>query len=202
MKSTNGGDSWFPITNGLDVNQEFYKIIVDKFRPDTVYLATEHMGVYISEDGGAYWQPWNDGLTDLHAGTNANNVANCMMLSVDGCYLYFGSIGSGVFRRMIAEETSNVEVEGDIDLSEECNETIRQLMESLYGTIGKQEFKLKIIKQNDIVTTEINESIGDLTEDQLSLWYSFVDIVEILVEEAEDDNVELEIEIEHELEIS
>jgi photosystem II stability/assembly factor-like uncharacterized protein len=100
MKSTDSGEHWSPITTGLDVGQEFYKIIVDKFEPDTLYLATQHQGVYISYDGGNYWGPWNDGLTNLSAGTNGNNVTNMMALSDSGLYLYFGSAGSGVFRRM------------------------------------------------------------------------------------------------------
>jgi photosystem II stability/assembly factor-like uncharacterized protein len=100
MKSVDGGATWTPITTGLHVDQEFYKIIVDKHNPDTLYLATQREGVYISRDGGAFWQPWNEGLTDLTAGTNGNNVTNVMLLSADGHYLYFGSAGLGVFRRM------------------------------------------------------------------------------------------------------
>jgi photosystem II stability/assembly factor-like uncharacterized protein len=100
MKSIDGGAHWVAITTGLDVGQEFYKIIVDKFDPDTLYLATQRSGVYISYNGGMHWQPWNDGLTNLVAGTNGNNVTNTMALSANGMYLYFGSAGSGVFRRM------------------------------------------------------------------------------------------------------
>jgi len=100
MKSTDGGAHWFPITTGLDVDQEFYKIIVDKRVPDTLYLATQYEGVFISHDGGAHWLPWNEGLTNPAAGTNGNNVTNTMVISADGLYLYFGSAGSGVFRRM------------------------------------------------------------------------------------------------------
>jgi len=100
MKSTDGGAHWFPIITGLNVNQEFYKIIVDKRDPDTLYLATQGEGVFISRDGGAHWLPWNEGLTNLVAGTNGNNVTNTMVQSADGVYLYFGSAGSGVFRRM------------------------------------------------------------------------------------------------------
>jgi photosystem II stability/assembly factor-like uncharacterized protein len=99
MKSTDGGANWFAITYGLDLNQEFYKIIVDRLNPDRLYLATQHSGVFISPNGGADWMPWNDGLTNLAAGTNGNNVTNCMVLSASGRTLYFGSAGSGVFRR-------------------------------------------------------------------------------------------------------
>jgi len=101
MKSTSGGANWFEITSGLDKNQEFYKIIVDKYAPDTLYLATQRDGVFISYNGGASWNPWNEGLTNTVAGTNGSNIANTMVLSSDGCYLYFGTTGSGVFRRAI-----------------------------------------------------------------------------------------------------
>jgi photosystem II stability/assembly factor-like uncharacterized protein len=102
MKSTDGGAHWFEITTGLNVDQEFYKIIVDKRDPDALYLATQYEGVFISRDGGAHWLPWNEGLTNPVAGTNGNNVTNTMVQSADGLYLYFGSAGSGVFRRMTA----------------------------------------------------------------------------------------------------
>ena len=39
------------------------------------------------------------GLTNRLAGVNGNNVTNTMALSVDGMTLYFGTAGSGVFRR-------------------------------------------------------------------------------------------------------
>ncbi len=100
MKSTDGGASWFPITNGLDLNQEFYKIIVDRFDPDTLYLACQWDGVYISRNGGNSWSSWNKGLTNHHPATNGNNVTNTMILSGDGRYLFFGSLGSSVFRRV------------------------------------------------------------------------------------------------------
>lgn len=99
MKSVTGGASWFPITTGLNTNQEFYKIVVDKLDPNVLYLATELEGVFISRDNGALWLPWNEGLTAIVGGTNGNNVTNILEQSADGHYIYFGSGGSGVFRR-------------------------------------------------------------------------------------------------------
>ena len=99
MKTTDGGAHWFSITAGLDVGQEFYKVIVGSFDPDVLYLATQFDGVYVSVDGGARWKPWNSGLFNPQAGTNGNNVTNTMVLTADGRWLYFGSAGSGVFKR-------------------------------------------------------------------------------------------------------
>lgn len=100
MKSTDGGEHWFEIMNGLPRDQEYYAIIVDRFTPEVVYLASQGNGVYLSRDGGAHWRTWNEGLTNTVAGTNGNNVTNMMALSPDGTQLYFASAGSGVFRRM------------------------------------------------------------------------------------------------------
>ena len=100
-----------------------------------------------------------------------------------------------------SEEKSKVEVSGEVVLSAEGNETIRQLVESLNGTEGKHELKLKVKKQNDTVTIERNETVGELNETQQGLWNNLVNIVISLVQGTVDDDVELEIEIEHELEI-
>jgi len=105
MKSVNGGADWFPITNGLQLDNEFYKIIVDRHNPDILYLASQFDGVFISYDQGISWSAWNEGLTNLQPGTNGNNVTNTMNMSADGNYLFFGTAGSGVFRRALHEDT-------------------------------------------------------------------------------------------------
>jgi len=99
MKSTDGGDSWFKVMSGLDPGQEFYEILVDRYRSDVLYLAAESQGVMLSTDAGESWQPWNEGLFNRRPGTNGNNVTRCMVLSADGNTLYFGTAGAGVFRR-------------------------------------------------------------------------------------------------------
>ncbi len=116
MKSTDGGVSWFPITTGLNLNQEFYKILVDPHQSDTLYLATQFEGVFISRDGGAFWQPWNEGLT--HVGIGGALIANPMTLSADGDYLYLGANGSGVFRRELgtAEPCPDINGDGTVDI--------------------------------------------------------------------------------------
>ena len=99
MKSTDGGASWLQIANGLNVNNEFYNIVIDPVSPDILYLATQGEGIFISHDSGNSWNPWNEGLSNLQSGTNGNNVASVLALSADGKVLYFGTNGSGVWRR-------------------------------------------------------------------------------------------------------
>jgi len=97
MKSTDGGLSWLPITTGLNLDQEFYKIVADPVQADTLYLATQAEGIFISEDGGALWKPWNDGLTIPYIG--GTDICNPMSFSADGAHIFVGTNGSGVFRR-------------------------------------------------------------------------------------------------------
>lgn len=100
-RSTDGGAQWSPITQDLNVGQEFLKILVDPQDRNTLYLATQNQGVCISDDAGENWHPWNDGLRCHAAGTNGNNVANVLALSANGRTLYFATLGAGVWRRTI-----------------------------------------------------------------------------------------------------
>ncbi|MFC1941405.1 WD40/YVTN/BNR-like repeat-containing protein [Chloroflexota bacterium] len=102
-KSIDGGANWFEITSGLNVNQEFYNIVIDPVLPDTLYMATQNEGIFITRDGGNGWSPWNEGLDNLQAGTNGNNVTSVLALSADGKVLYFGTNGSGVWRRRLEQ---------------------------------------------------------------------------------------------------
>ena len=107
----------------------------------------------------------------------------------------------GIMTSSENEEKSKVEISGEVTPSDEVNDTIKQLVDSLNGTDGKQELKLKVKKQNETLSIEKNETYGELTIEQQDLWNYLVDLVENLVGAAEGDDVELEIEIEHELEI-
>jgi photosystem II stability/assembly factor-like uncharacterized protein len=99
MKSIDGGASWFEITTGLNPDQAFLTILLDRFDPHIVYLATWNDGIYISRNSGATWTSWNEGLWNHVAGTNGPNVKDVLQLSADGRLLYLGTSGSGVWRR-------------------------------------------------------------------------------------------------------
>jgi len=116
MKSENGGEVWTEIINGLDLNQEFYKIIVDRFDSNVLYLACQNDGVFISVDGGQSWSSWNEGLTSHRPGTNGNNVTNTMVMSADYSMLYFGSAGSGVFKRTLMRMQGDLNWDGDVNV--------------------------------------------------------------------------------------
>lgn len=163
MKTVDGGENWRSITPAAVDTQEFYKIIVDPNDPDILYLATERDGVLISYDAGTSWSAWNDGLTNTYAGTDNNNVTNTMLMSADGERLYFGTAGSGIFRRCTSrasdcDETApynnvcdinmtGITVSGtftpdsaitfDADADSQCSETAyRFAVHPYYGTSG------------------------------------------------------------------
>ena len=97
VKTTDGGNNWFEITTGLDKGNEFYDIIIYPHNHNILFLSTQHEGVFISKDAGEIWEPINGGLGNLYAGVS-NNVAVNLVIDSEGKYLYFGTMGSGVWK--------------------------------------------------------------------------------------------------------
>ncbi len=102
MKSSDGGLTWSEILVGLDPTHAFYQVLVDRFDPQAIYLATGEQGVYLSRDGGGSWVSWNEGLWNRVAGGHQREPSAALRLSADGRILYFGTSGSGVWRRPAA----------------------------------------------------------------------------------------------------
>ncbi len=61
-KSTNGGDTWTPISNSPG---PISSIVLDPRSPTTIYAADELGGVSKSTDGGAHWTDVSAGLRDV-----------------------------------------------------------------------------------------------------------------------------------------
>lgn len=61
LKSTNGGKSWKPITNGIPDRGTVYSFAQDHVNPDLLFAGTE-FGFYTSIDGGANWKKMKSGL--------------------------------------------------------------------------------------------------------------------------------------------
>jgi photosystem II stability/assembly factor-like uncharacterized protein len=60
-KSTDSGETWFPINSGLPPEAFVFDVLVDPQQPDIVYVATSNR-VYKSENSGATWRVLDRGM--------------------------------------------------------------------------------------------------------------------------------------------
>jgi photosystem II stability/assembly factor-like uncharacterized protein len=101
MKSTDGGESWFNIMNGLEYMSEFYTLLIYPPNHNILFLSTNR-GVYISKDAGNRWIPINNGLPS--AGNQVrDNVAENLALTPDNRYLILGLVDYGLWKADLAE---------------------------------------------------------------------------------------------------
>lgn len=61
FKSTDGGQTWMAINQGLPEGW-LYALAIDPSQPGVLYAGTHSMGVYKSTDGGATWSARNQGF--------------------------------------------------------------------------------------------------------------------------------------------
>lgn len=101
MKSTDGGESWFKIMNGLDDESEFYTLLIYPLNHSILFLSTS-LGVYVSRDAGDSWKLIINGLPTRHNHVR-DNVADNLALTPDNKYLILGLVLYGVWKADLSE---------------------------------------------------------------------------------------------------
>ncbi|MEO0539325.1 MAG: hypothetical protein AAFZ80_00505 [Cyanobacteria bacterium P01_A01_bin.105] len=86
FRSTDGGESWTRIVQGLDNKFNFVDLAVDLER-GTAYLVSPGDGVYASADGGLSWQRANAGLAALTL-TQVETAGGETLIADDAGQLY------------------------------------------------------------------------------------------------------------------
>ncbi|MBI1764396.1 MAG: hypothetical protein HYR56_23460 [Acidobacteria bacterium] len=84
FRSTNGGNNWTPVNNGLG-DQFIFSLAVSG---TTLFAGTNSNGVYRTTDNGVNWTQINNGLS--------NQIV--LSLAVSGTTLFAGTNSSGVYR--------------------------------------------------------------------------------------------------------
>jgi photosystem II stability/assembly factor-like uncharacterized protein len=85
--TTNGGNSWNPVSNGLPMNQNetVNSIAISGIH---IFAATNDAGIFLSTDNGNSWNAVNNGITDTVITS----------LAVLGTTIYAGTANQGVFK--------------------------------------------------------------------------------------------------------
>jgi photosystem II stability/assembly factor-like uncharacterized protein len=95
-KSTDGGIHWSNASGGgagALPNIPISALVIDRDFSDTVYVATD-IGVFRTRDGGANWEPFNDGLPRvLVSGLALRRTSNT---------LYASTMGRGAYQRALS----------------------------------------------------------------------------------------------------
>ncbi len=100
--STDGGERWFEIMEGLDKQSEFYVLLIHPYRHDTLFLSTNR-GVYMSKNAGATWIPVNEGLPTTFNQVRDNVAENLAFTADDNRYLLLTLVENGIWKAKLKE---------------------------------------------------------------------------------------------------
>jgi photosystem II stability/assembly factor-like uncharacterized protein len=101
MKSTDGGQNWFKIMNGISDQNEYYKLLIYPRNHNVLFLSSSN-GVFLSEDAGATWKPINNGLPTTNNQAR-DNVADNLALTCDNKTLLLGVLSYGMWKADISQ---------------------------------------------------------------------------------------------------
>jgi len=159
FKSTDGGNNWFPINNGLaDSNgQEYPDILSLSLNPvysNRIYAATD-VGVYRSTDGGLNWSPLGNGLTYVWSVTSVQEG--------DSSTIYTGTCSYGVVKYKgevvgVADSAPDLSLTGQVTLFQNYPNPLSQQTTIDYQIPSSGHVTLKIYNiSGKLIKTLINK---------------------------------------------
>jgi photosystem II stability/assembly factor-like uncharacterized protein len=95
FKSTDAGDSWENITDGIPYDINFIwlsGIAINPLNSNNWFINSHHFGVFQSPDAGESWESLNDGLNTYY------NNAHLRIDPLDTCSLYLATLSQSVWR--------------------------------------------------------------------------------------------------------
>ncbi len=99
----------------------------------------------------------------------------------------------------ILEKETKVEIKGNIELSEEIQNTIKELVASLENAEGKVKIDIKVEKDGNITIIQIDKN-GTITDNQKTILEKLEAQLKELVEKAVGEDIKLRIKIAHKTE--
>lgn len=91
FKTLDGGTSWHPINQGLQV-LDIRALAIDPRNPDVIYAGAENGGVYKSTDAGASWKHISSGMDPQAA------IRDIVIDPVNSKVVYAADLRTGVYR--------------------------------------------------------------------------------------------------------
>ena len=108
FKTTNNGDNWTAIDNGLP-DLPTNTILIDPLNPDDLYVGND-LAVYYSDNGGNSWSPYSEDLPE------ATMIYDLNMVGIPNRKLRIATHGHGIYQR---DFVSDPLATGDFDRQDE-----------------------------------------------------------------------------------
>ena len=98
-RTTNGGEQWNTVKNGLPANEPINVLVIDPVRSNIIYIGTRS-GVFRSNDHGLNWHSVSDGLPN-YINNGLPRYSDVLTLTINAqnpAIIYAGTNYDGVFK--------------------------------------------------------------------------------------------------------
>ena len=131
FRSTNNGQSWSPVNNGL-LAETVSSIAINS--EDEIFAATDYNGVFISTNNGDSWTQLNSGLETLRTYSLAINSSG---------HLFVGTLRYGVSRSVNSTVTEISQDENNL-----ANYSLEQNYPNPFNPVTKIKYTMFAIRQS------------------------------------------------------